>query len=75
MTPVLEPRATIPWKKVRKTNKMLESWEKNHPNVDFTKGGLLRLLRSGAGDYSSGYNLLARREVLQRKMRERLSGI
>jgi hypothetical protein len=42
----------IPWKKVRQMEKMLESWETNHPNVDFTKGGLLQLLRSGAGDYA-----------------------
>jgi hypothetical protein len=60
---------TIPWKKVRETNKGLKSWEKNHPNVDFAKGGLLQLMCSGAADYACAYRQLAAREVLRRKLR------
>jgi hypothetical protein len=60
---------TIPWKKVRETNKELESWKKNHPNLDFTKGGLLQLMCSGAGDRELAYRQLAAREVLRRKLR------
>lgn len=63
----------IPWNKALKMKKEHDSYTDLYPNTDWTKGGLIQLCRPSACDFILACNNLAEREVLLRKMHEKIA--